>query len=79
MLIETVSGYSSVSYDSWYKRHITGGDGIWIGDGVTDQYVLKPTKVTSDLYEELNSDFGYLFIRNRPVLVKLLSSAEEVE
>lgn len=79
VLIETVSGYSSVSYDSWYKRHITGGDGIWIGDGVTDQYVLKPTKVTSDLYEELDSDFGYLFIRNRPVLVKLLSSAEEVE
>ena len=46
---------------------------------MTDQYVLKPNKVTSDLYEELDSDFGYLFIRIRPVLVKLLSSAEEVE
>ncbi len=77
VLVDSVSDFSSYNYEEWYKRQITGADGIWIGDGVADQYMLKVNKLTNDLYEEIGDDYGYVLNRNRPTLVKLLSSTEE--
>lgn len=66
--------FSNFTYEAWYKKHLTGTDGIWIGDGMADQYLLKASKITSDLYEEIGDEYGYLLTRGRPMLVKLLSS-----
>lgn len=81
VIIESLTQFSAYSYDNWYKRHITGADGLWVGDGVADQYMLKINKITSELYEEVGNDYGYVITRNKPSLVKLLSpkSDEEVE
>ena len=38
VIVESVSQLNSFSYDAWYKRQIQGTDGLWIGDGVADQY-----------------------------------------
>lgn len=77
VIAEALSDFNTFAYDSWYKRHITGSDGIWIGDGIADQYMLKINKITSELYEEIGDEYGYALNRNRPTLVKLLSSKEE--
>ncbi len=77
VLVDVLSELNSFSYDGWYKRHINGAEGIWLGDGVADQYMLKINKLTNELYEEIGDEYGYLISRNRPTLVKLLSSAEE--
>lgn len=81
VIIESLSQFNTYSYDSWYKRQITGADGLWIGDGVADQYMLKINKITSELYEEVGSEYGYAITRNKPTLLKLLSPRldEEVE
>ncbi|MFK9090277.1 type VII secretion protein EssC [Bacillus salipaludis] len=72
---------NSISYESWFKNHVSQSDGIWVGSGITDQYVLKTNKTTSDMYQEIPSGFGYCLKKGKPVLVKLLSSAavSEVE
>ncbi len=77
IIIESVSEYSTFNYESWFKRHISGADGLWIGDGVADQYMLKISKVTNDLYDEIGDEYGFSINKNRPVLLKLLSSAEK--
>lgn len=64
-------------YEQWYKTHISGADGIWIGDGLADQFTFKLSKITSDLYDEIGNEFGYLVYRNRPILMKVLSSEEK--
>lgn len=80
VIIEAVSELGNYSFTSWYKRHISGADGLWIGDGVADQYLLKINKITSELYDEVGEEYGYLINRNRPLLTKVLSSlTEEVE
>ncbi len=79
IIVEALSEYSSFSYDGWYKRHISGSDGLWIGDGIADQYLLKINKLTGELYEEIGDEYGYVLNRNRPTLVKLLSSADSEE
>ena len=77
IVVDAISDFSSYNYEEWFKRQITGADGIWIGDGVADQYMLKVNKVTNELYEEIGDEYGYVLNRNRPTLVKLLSSMEE--
>lgn len=77
VIVDSVSQYGSYNCESWYRRQISGSDGLWMGDGITDQYQIKVNKITSDLYEDMESDFGYLVTRGRPALVKLLSAREE--
>lgn len=81
VVVDSISQFNSYNYEAWFKRHITGADGLWIGDGVADQYMLKVSKVTSDLYEEIGTGYGHSITRSRPTLVKILTSTmdEEVE
>lgn len=74
VLCDAASQIKKHEYDQWYKQHIIGADGVWIGEGVTDQFAFKINKITSDMYEDIGEHFGYYIYRNRPVLVKLLSS-----
>ena len=77
ILVDALSEFNSINYEDWYKKQINGADGVWIGDGMADQYMLKVNKITNELYEEIGDEYGYLLNRNRFTLVKLLSSAEK--
>ncbi len=79
VLVDGSSQVSGYSYSDWYKRQVPGADGVWVGDGVADQYLLKINKITNELYEEIGNDYGYVVNRNRHTLSKLLSSANEEE
>lgn len=57
----------------WYKRHVSGMDGIWVGDGIANRYAaLKVSKTPRGLYSELPPHFGYLVRHGKPTLVKLV-------
>ncbi len=79
VMIDTLSQFNTYTYEAWFKRHVTGTDGLWISDGVADQYLLKVSKVTNDLYEEIGNEYGHIIVRNRPTLIKLLSSKTDEE
>lgn len=81
VMVDSLTQFNNYNYEPWFKRHVTGTDGLWVGDGVADQYLLKVSKVTTDLYEEIGNEYGHLITKNRPLLVKLLTSKwdEEVE
>lgn len=72
ILCDDAKAISSFSGTAWYKRHISGNEGIWVGDGIADQYSLKVGKLTNSLYSEVPPHFGYLVKRGKPTLVKLI-------
>ncbi len=72
LLADTVTQITEFSTEEWYRRHISGSDGLWIGDDVTEQYLLKVSRLSSSLYEPVGSGYGYLFTKGRMRLVKLL-------
>ncbi|MCM1299224.1 MAG: hypothetical protein NC228_06640, partial [[Eubacterium] siraeum] len=76
IIMDSLPDWNDFNYDNWFKRQISGSDGLWIGNGFTDQYLLKVNKMTGDLYEEVGNEYGYLITRNRPARIKLLSSRE---
>lgn len=77
VICDSASQIKKHEYDPWYKQHILGADGVWVGEGVADQFAFKINKITSEMYEDVGEHFGYYIYRNRPVLAKLLSSEEK--
>ena len=68
---------TAFSYEPWFRALGPFNNGIWIGGGIADQYQLKIGKITNQLYEDLETDFGYLVTNGKPRLVKLLASGGE--
>jgi DNA segregation ATPase FtsK/SpoIIIE, S-DNA-T family len=67
------------TYESWFQKQASLSDAIWVGNGITDQFVLKITKITNDLYSEIPEDFGYVVSKGKVKLVKLLTHVESEE
>lgn len=79
IMAERTANIAAFSYETWFKEHVAAGEGIWIGDGFTDQYQMKPSRLTQEMYREIGDDFGYVLHRGKAVLVKLLSASVIVE
>ena len=74
IIADSASNISSFTYESWFKAKVSLNDGIWLGNGIADQYHLKPSKITNDLYQEVGDNFGYVVNKGKVTLIKLLSS-----
>jgi S-DNA-T family DNA segregation ATPase FtsK/SpoIIIE len=72
LLIDSVDKFKKVEYDDWYRATVNNTRGIWIGDGIANQFSIKLTKTTKDLYDEIGNKFGYVVERGNPTLIKLL-------
>jgi len=73
---EKSSGVSMFTYDKWYQQHISAGDGIWVGNGIAEQYQLKANRVTAELRDEVPGGFGYALQKGRAIKLKLLCSEQ---
>lgn len=81
IITDRVNKLTSLTYENWFKQQVSLTEAIWLGNGIAEQYLLKITKVSTDMYKEIPEDFGYIIKKGKPVLVKLLSkkaSKEEV-
>ena len=74
---EQSKNLAGITFDKWYKRHISSSDGIWIGSGIAEQYQLKPSKTTAEMREDMSTDFGFSIQKGKAVKVKLLNSKKE--
>jgi len=78
VLIDSVDKFKKVEYDDWYRSTVNNTRGIWVGDGIANQFSIKLTKTTKDLYDEIGNKFGYVVERGNPTLIKLLEKGEEI-
>lgn len=76
VIFDSVNNIITQNSNGWYKRFVSGSDGIWISDGFADQYVLKTGKLSREIYEEIGSNYGYVISKNKQSFVKLLTSEE---
>ncbi len=77
VLIDAIDKIKAIEYGTWYKTLINNNNGIWIGNGITDQFTLKISKTNRELYEEKELGFGYHVRNGTPILIKLLNFKEE--
>lgn len=74
VISEQVGNITSYSYEKWYKNHITGMNGIWIGNGVTDQYQFNINRSSRDLRKQIPIDYGFVINKSNATKCKLLNN-----
>ena len=79
ILSDRQKNLSAMAYEKWFKESVSPSDGLWIGPGITEQYLLKPQKITPEMREDISSQFGWSIQKGKAVLIKLLSDPEEEE
>lgn len=77
IILDSAVYLNSQSYENWYKAHIKANNGLYVGDGFADQYVLKANRHSNSFYDEIGNQFGYALVKGKEKLVKLLTSEVE--
>lgn len=79
VIFDTIDNIKQFEYESWYKTVVPSNHGIWIGDGISDQYTIKLSKNPRYLKEDVGNKFGYSIKKGNPLLIKVLSNSTSEE
>ena len=78
IIVQDCNEIGSIAYEQWFTKHVSLNNGIWIGNGVADQYQLKINKITTEMYSEISNKFGYVINEGKATLIKALTSSAEI-
>lgn len=63
----------SYEFENWYRKNVNNKEGIWIGNGIADQTVIKADNLYRLGKEKLSNEFAFIIKKNTISLVKLIS------
>ena len=73
IFVDRVDNFKKLEYDEWYKRVVQSNYGIWIGNGVADQTLIKTNIGFKKTNNEISDGFGIIIKNTKTNLVKLVS------
>ena len=73
IIVETIDTIKSMNFEPWYKGNVDLAEGIWIGNGLGNQFTLKITTNARILRAEIDPGFGYCIKKGKATLIKLMS------
>ena len=79
IIAESSVKMNNYTYSDWYKKFAQENNGIWLGNGSGEQYLLKPMTSTFRFLSSCGQSYGYGFAKGRPTLIKLLGMKENGE
>ena len=74
VLVDVIDNIKSIGYDSWYKGNTDLAEGVWIGNGISNQFTFKISTNSRILRQELEPNFGYIIEKGKAYVIKLLSN-----
>ena len=77
IIVDNTTRLKSHEYDSWYKKYVSNEDGIWVGNGVAEQYSIKLSVSQREVENKCGNSFGYFIKNGNPVLMKLVGMKEK--
>lgn len=76
IIVENFTKFKNHEYDEWYKNYSLGDSGIWIGNGVRDQYLIRVNISDRNIINKCGESFGHVIRREEVTAVKLLGMKE---
>ena len=73
LIVDTIDNIKSITFEAWYKGNADLSEGIWIGNGIGNQFTLKVTTNSRLLRADLEPGFGYCIKKGKATLIKLMS------
>ncbi len=79
IVVDNFTRLKNHEYDEWYKEYITGDTGIWVGNGINDQYLINLNPGDDEIINRCGDSFGYVVKQGNADLIKLLGMKEKGE
>ena len=83
ILCDSSDSLKTLQYETWYKTNVNSKNGIWIGNDISSQSIIKISRMGRELSNPIGNDFGYVITNGDYKLIKLLkyvpNETEEVE
>ena len=79
IIAENANKIKNHEYDDWYKKYISKENGIWIGTGVDNQYLITITSDRKLITNNCGRTFGYAIKQGNATQIKFVGMMEEVE
>ena len=73
IIIDQVDNLKKLEYDSWYKSIIQNSYGIWIGDGIADQSLIKTNIGFKKTNNEIPNGYGIVVKNSKTNLVNMIT------
>ena len=64
-------------YEKWYKASVDSNYGIWVGNGVADQTLIKTNIGFKKTNNEVQKGYGIVVKNTKTALVNLVGNVEE--
>ena len=79
VILDTVQNFKKLEYENWYKTTVTNNRGIWLGNGIADQFTIKLSKIARELREPIDQSFGYVVKNGAATLVKVVNYQDDIK
>lgn len=76
IIVDSVDKIKKVEFESWYKTAINNTNGIWLGNGINDQFSLKLSSKLEEMKKEIPTNFCFVVNRGIPKYVKFIENFE---
>ena len=73
IIIDTIEAIKTINFEPWYRPNVDLSEGIWLGEGIGNQFTLKVTTNSRILRMEVEKGFGYIIKKGKATLIKLMS------
>ena len=72
IVCDIITNVANMSISNWYREQLSDGNGIWIGNNITQQYCIKLSEYTN-LNQEVKKGFGYIVENGIAKLTKFIA------
>lgn len=76
ILVDSIDQLKKIELETWYKNCINNDTGIWVGNGINDQFTLKVSQKIEEMKQEVPDSFCFVVNRGKPVYVKYVENLE---
>lgn len=77
IICETANKVKNHEFDNWFRKGFVKENGIWIGNGIGDQYLFSCEMSFERARENLGRTFGYGIKHGEATAIKLIGMEEE--
>lgn len=79
IVIDNASKIKNSQIDSWYRRYVNQGTGVYIGSGFDTQTTIQSNIEKREITSICKDSFGYASLRRKSTFIKLLGVIDEEE
>ena len=70
------SNYKKYEYEEWYKNNVNNSNGIWIGSGIGNQFVIK-TSIAPSGVSSIDNEYAVVVKNGMPIVVKVINEIKD--